>query len=103
MPRWLWFTPLAGVTLLLAVGVYRLGGTAADLTETDVILLAADQYRDDAARQGLDPDRATDCVARPGSGSVWITVTCVNGERRFVYQMDRAGRFIPSSSSGPET
>jgi hypothetical protein len=103
MPRWLWFAPLAGLTALLALGLYRLSGWAVNLTETDVIELAAEQYYKDAAADGIVSNRATDCVARPGAGAVWITVTCVSEARRYVYDLDRAGRFLSPDPLGPRT
>jgi hypothetical protein len=103
MPRWLWFAPLAGLTALLAVGVYRLSGWTSQITETDVIQLAADRYREDAQADGVTTDRDTDCVARPGAPPAWITVTCVNDVRTYVYDLDRVGRFLVRPVTGPST
>ena len=37
MPRWLWFAPLGGVLVAVAVLAFRQGLAVAQITETDVI------------------------------------------------------------------
>ncbi len=103
MPRWLWFAPLAGLTAVLAVGAYKTGVWVTGVSETDAILMAAEQYTQDAFADGVAVDQATDCVARPGRGEVWITVTCGRDAKRYIYQMDRLGRFIMRGGDGPRT
>lgn len=103
MPRWLWFAPLVGLTAVLAVGAYKAGVWVMGVSETDAILMAAEQYTQDASENGVAVNQATDCVARPGQGAVWITVTCGRDAHRYVYQMDRLGRFITRDVHGPNT
>lgn len=104
IPNWLWFAPLAGLTALLAFGVFRLGQWSAQMTETDVILRASEQYLVDAAQEGQrEADAATDCVALPGSGQVWIRVFCARGARSYIYDMTRKGMFLRQVHDGPRT
>ncbi|MDW4496911.1 hypothetical protein R5H30_02875 [Sulfitobacter sp. D35] len=91
MPRWLWFAPLAALTLFLAVWLFRLGWIAATITETDVIGGFAQRYLQDAGPGA----RVTDCVARPAEmRGLWLVVSCRHADgRRFDYPADRLGRW----------
>jgi hypothetical protein len=75
MPNWAWFLPLALIVSLAALYAFRLGWLAANLTEGDAILAYADRYR---ALAGPGA-QASDCVAVPGQGRVWLTVICTPG------------------------
>ncbi|QJF50837.1 hypothetical protein [Roseobacter ponti] len=92
MPRWLWFTPLA--LLIGATGIigFRLGLTAATVTETDVIEAIAAEYMTAAGKGAA----RTDCAARPGSTrGVWIRVRCLSPEGVwFDYAADRFGSLV---------
>jgi len=93
MPRWLWWTPLAVLTLLAGLLLFRQGWIAAHMTETDVIDHFAARY---VAEHG---GQKSDCVAVPGrSAQVWIEVHCGDVA---IYPVDRAGRLI-SLPEGPD-
>ncbi len=100
MPRWLWWTPLAGLTVLVAVLGLRLGWVAVSLTETEVIEGQAARY---LAEHGEGAD-VTDCQAEPGrSAFVWMTVECRPDASpfRYRYHVSHLGsllfweRFVP--------
>ena len=79
--------------ILLAAGLGLLFGLrVAGLDESAVIERAARAYE---ATGG----RADDCVARPGTGRVWIVVTCGKGGDAFVRAFDRWG-FAVSPDAG---
>jgi len=42
-----------------------------------------------------------DCVARPGTGRVWIVVTCGAGQEAVIRAFDRFG-FVVEPGSGPD-
>ena len=92
MPRWLWWMPLAVLTLIGALLAFRQGWIAAHMTETDVINHIAARYVADHGGE------VGDCRAVPGRRSdVWIEVLC--GERR--YPVDRAGRLVAQPTPEP--
>ncbi|MDU8910533.1 hypothetical protein [Aestuariicoccus sp. MJ-SS9] len=73
--RWIWFAPVALITLLGAVLAFRLGWIRAHLTETDVIEAYAARYLDRAGAGA----RASDCVAYPAQGQgLWLIVACTD-------------------------
>jgi hypothetical protein len=95
MPRWLWWTPLALLTLVAVLLVFRQGWIAAHMTETDVINHYATRY---VADHG---GRISDCVAVPGrAAGIWIEVRC---GAKVIYPVDRTGRLVLPDLSGPNT
>ena len=92
VPRWLWFAPLAGVLMAVAVLAFRQGLTVAQITETDVIETYTAHY---VALHGQKA-RATDCSGRPSAQKgVWIIVTCQSATgQRFDFPIDRFGRLL---------
>ncbi|QFT60298.1 hypothetical protein FIU94_15830 [Sulfitobacter sp. THAF37] len=93
MPRWLWWTPLAVLTVVVGVLLFRQGWIAAQMTETDVIDHYASRY---VAEHG---GRKTDCHAVPASAPrVWIEVRCGDA---VVYKVDRAGRLVLPDPAEP--
>lgn len=109
MPRWLWFMPLAALTLALAVWGFRIGYISAHLTETEAINHYAERYLQDRARAGTGQGaRKSDCVAYPGqTRGVWIIVDCgpvqTDPARRYVYQVNRFGGFEYGALPSAET
>lgn len=107
MPRWIWFAPLGGLTLILALWAFRLGWIAATITETDVITTYAQKYVVDRAEQsGGDNAAITDCIAYPGAQrGVWIVVSCVPNARedgqRYTYHVNRFGGLAFSQTPAP--
>lgn len=89
MPRWIWLTPLSLLVLIGAAQGFRLGWIAAHLTESEAIAAYADRYVRTAGA-GAAPG---DCVARPG-GSVWLVITCRNGDRGWEYRVNRFGGLV---------
>ncbi|MEC3860018.1 hypothetical protein VK792_01860 [Mesobacterium sp. TK19101] len=96
MPRWIWFAPLSLIVLIGAAQGFRLGWIAAHLTESDAIAAYADRYVR-AAGPGAAPD---DCVAHPGA-SVWLVITCRNGERVWEYRVNRFGGLVGGHAPDP--
>lgn len=95
MPRWLWWTPLAVLTVVAGLLLFRQGWIAAHMTETDVINHYAARYVADHGGS------RTDCIALPGrADDVWIEVRC---GATVIYPVDRAGRLVLPDVSGPET
>jgi hypothetical protein len=67
------FIPFIALTCVAAAFAFRLGWTAANLTETDVIEAQAEQYLISAGPDALP----TDCIAFPGQQrGIWIIVRC---------------------------
>ena len=91
--RWIWIAPLVLMTLYGAYLAFRQGQAVADLTETEAIAAFARHYT-----SGVPGGRATDCVARPGSGRVWLVIDCAptpfDSERHRRYLVGRDGRAI---------
>ncbi|MDJ1008985.1 MAG: hypothetical protein QNJ13_14300 [Paracoccaceae bacterium] len=84
---------ILGLILLLFIATglgLLLGLRVAGLDESAVIERAARAY---VAGGG----RLEDCVARPGSGPVWIVVTCGRGEGAFVRAFDRRGFVVDTA------
>ena len=95
MPRWLWWTPLAVLTVIAGLLVFRQGWIAAHLTETDVINHYAARYVTDHGGQKAD------CLAVPGrTAGVWIEVRC---GADVIYPVDRSGRLVLRDITGPNT
>ncbi|MEO9653273.1 MAG: hypothetical protein ABJ360_28460 [Roseobacter sp.] len=100
MPRWVWFVPLGGITLMLALWAFRLGWIVATTSETDVIETYAHQYLRDRARDGIaDGAALTDCVALPGDfPGVWLHIVCdptpTDPSRSYEYEVNRFGQFV---------
>lgn len=100
MPRWLWFSPLALITVLVGLWAFRLGWIAAHTTETEVINHYAQKYLADRSRDGtLEGASVTDCVALPGEGKgIWLHIVCgpspTDGSRQYEYEVNRFGKYI---------
>ena len=95
MPRWLWFTPFAFLTVALGLWGFRLGWIAATITETDVITTYAEQYVVARTNEGTEAARS-DCVAYPGEeNGIWIVIVCTpvaNGTpTRYEFHVNRFG------------
>lgn len=93
MPRWLWWTPLAVLTLVAGLLLFRQGWIRAHLNETDVISHYAALY---VAETGGEA-KVTDCVARPGGQSdIWLVVRCEQPRSGRVrhFPLDWSGRLI---------
>lgn len=101
MPRWLWWTPLAVLTVVAGLLVFRMGYVAAHMTETDVINHYAALY----VAEGPKGARVTDCAARPGDAKgVWLIISCGGAAHVVQYHVDRAGRLVDgSNAAGPRT
>ncbi len=97
MPRWLWFAPLALITVLLGLWAFRLGWIMVTLAETDVINRYAQKYLAEQADDSSAPRATlTDCVAYPGEAEgIWIVVRCgpaSSGETQaYEYHVNRFG------------
>ena len=88
MPRWVWWVPLVGATLIGALLAFRYGWIAATITETDVINAMANRY---LTQDGGAEAQVTDCVGLAGQmDGAWITVRC----GAFSYHVNRFGRLI---------
>ncbi|MEM6303633.1 MAG: hypothetical protein AAF744_02875 [Pseudomonadota bacterium] len=72
--RWLWWLPLALLTVFCAIVGLRYGMQVVNTTETDVIAHYAARY---VAETG-EGARLTDCVAAPADEMphVWLKVLC---------------------------
>ncbi|PZX17646.1 hypothetical protein LX81_01371 [Palleronia aestuarii] len=81
-----------GVTAL-GLGI-SLGSRYAALDEGTVIAAYAERY---ARETG---GRAGDCVGRPGTGRVWLTIRCTGPEPR-AYAISRWGNEIDSGALAP--
>lgn len=93
MPRWLWWAPLALLTFVVVLLVFRQGWIAAHFTETDVINHYAARYVQEHAGQ------LSECLAMPGrSAGVWIEVRC---GADVIYPVDRAGRLVARDVARP--
>jgi hypothetical protein len=107
MPRWLWWAPLAALTGLGAVLVFRLGWIVATLEQSDVIARYAALYLQEAGT-GAKP---TDCAAYPAPdwANVWIVVRCKpmgeTGVFEAVYYVNRFGGRVaaplPAAGTSP--
>lgn len=88
--RALVFLPFAVLVLIAALLAFRAGYWQANLTETDVINTYASKYLHDTG------GRIEDCSATPGTGEVWLTVTCqpVNGAP-VIYPVNKRGALLP--------
>jgi len=100
MPRWLWWAPVALVTVYGAVFAFRSGWVAANLTETDVINRFAAQYLKDAGAGAS----VNQCAARPSTLSgVWLVVTCTApAGRQYRYFAAPSGARIVPGAGAPE-
>lgn len=91
--RWIWLAPLALLTLYGAYLGLRQGRAVVNLTETEAIAAFARHYGSE-----VPGGRPADCVARPGSGRVWIVVECAptpfDAARHRRYLVGRDGRAI---------
>ena len=88
MPRWLWWAPLAILTVWAALALFRAGWVVARITETDVILHYANRY----AIEGGKEAKITDCSATPSADpAIWLVIRC--GRDTF-YPVDRFGRLV---------
>ncbi len=100
MPRWLWFAPLAVITVLGGVWAFRLGWIAAHTTETDVINFYAQRYLEDRARDGIPGGASlSDCVAFPGAArGIWLHIVCgpspTDRSRQYEYEVNRLGQYV---------
>ena len=90
MPRSVLLTTGALVALAAVLG-FKAGQRWQPLDETHVISRIAQHYVSETRGQ------ATDCVAVPGQGKVWIKITC--GSR--TYNVDARGHLMPRK--GPST
>lgn len=102
MPRWLWWSPVLLVTLLLAVQGLRLGWIYATMSEMDVINAFAGKYLETRAKLGDQAATRMDCHAVPGiQDRVWITVSCTAADGSlYVYPADRFGRLVDLPQAG---
>ncbi|MBS0124270.1 hypothetical protein [Thetidibacter halocola] len=87
MSRWLWFLPLAALTLVGALLAFRYGWVAANLSETAAIETYAARYMDETGSP------AADCTAVPGN-RVWLVIRCGSGQDRIVYRVNRFGGLV---------
>ena len=72
LPRWVWWLPLGLISVVIALGAFRMGWIAAHMTETDAINTYTARYLDT-----VPEGRATDCHAEPGGASGhWLVVVC---------------------------
>jgi hypothetical protein len=106
MPRWLWFMPLAVITVIAALWGFRLGWVAATLTETEVITRYAQRYLEDRARDDAAGSASiADCVAYPGkTPGIWLVVSCTPrpaGAVRYEYAVNRFGGL--EQARGPDS
>ena len=106
MPRWLWFMPLAVITVIAGVWGFRLGWIAATLTETEVITRYAQRYLEDRARDDAAGTASiADCVAYPGEApGIWLVVSCTPRPAvagRYEYVVNRFGGL--EHARGPES
>lgn len=85
---------MAVLTIVAGLLVFRQGWIAAHMTETDVINFYAARYRADHGGQNAD------CLAVPGrQEGVWIEVRCGD----VIYPVDRSGRLVEVTQTGPRT
>ena len=99
MPRWLWFAPLAGLLIAVAIWAFRLGWIATTITETDVITRYSQLYMSEAGASA----RLTDCAGLPGDREgVWIIVRCQRDGQRHDYPVDRFGRLVDIPRDAPQ-
>lgn len=91
--RWILLAPLALMTLYGAYLGLRQGRAVANLTETEAISAFARHYGSE-----VPGGRPSDCVARPGSGRVWIVIECAptpfDSARHRRYLVGRDGRAL---------
>ncbi|KNG93957.1 hypothetical protein [Pseudaestuariivita atlantica] len=86
------WAPFAVLVVATGVMAFVAGWQARGVTETDVI----ERY---TARYVADGGSATDCIAVPGEGRVWIEVRC----GAIVYHASRFGRLLKvERPGGPE-
>ncbi len=103
-PRWLYWMPLAVVTVCGALWLFRLGWIAAHVDESALLDHYARLY---VAETGAGA-RLSDCVGRPGQGDgVRLVISCTghDGNRR-VYAIGRFGALlekIPAPPDAPKT
>ena len=91
-PRWLYWMPLAVVTICAALWLFRLGWIAAHVDESALLDHYARLY---VAETGAGA-RRSDCVGRPGQDrAVRLLIQCTapDGERR-VYAIGRFGALL---------
>ncbi|SFD81450.1 hypothetical protein [Roseivivax sediminis] len=97
MPRLVWFLPVGLLVALAALLGWRQGWIHANVSETQVIAMYAQQYLDDRARDGTGQGaQPSECRAVPGEGSgVWLVVVCGpephDPARHYTYYVTRAG------------
>ncbi|SPF80565.1 hypothetical protein [Pseudoprimorskyibacter insulae] len=105
MPPWVKWIPLAVLTLWVSLHFLRLGWIAANLSETDVIDIYANQYLEDRRRDGTgEGAQKSDCLAYPGEiRGIWFVVACgpkpFDAARHYEYHVNRFGAL--QFSGGP--
>jgi hypothetical protein len=91
--RWLWWAPLALITLGCTLFGLRMGWIAATTDETDVIMHFAEKY----VQSHRGDAQLTDCIALPAHDipGIWILVRCrpPNTSQRYEYYVNRFGGF----------
>ncbi|MBM1814321.1 hypothetical protein [Pseudosulfitobacter pseudonitzschiae] len=103
-PRWLYWMPLAVVTVCGALWLFRLGWIAAHVDESALL----DHYARLYVAETGEGARLSDCVGRPGQGDgVRLVISCTapDGGKR-VYAIGRFGGLleqIPASGDASKT
>ncbi|MEM6939844.1 MAG: hypothetical protein AAF943_15010 [Pseudomonadota bacterium] len=93
---WLWWAPLALLTLGIALLGLRWGWVAATITETDVITRYAQRYVNTHGGAA----KPTDCFAMPADHyeGVWLVVRCVPLDPQqgptYDYYVNRMGGYL---------
>lgn len=103
-PRWLYWMPLAVVTVCGALWLFRLGWIAAHVDESALL----DHYARLYVAETGDGARLSDCVGRPGQDrAVRLVISCTghDGNRR-VYAIGHFGGLLenkPASRDASKT
>lgn len=85
--RWLWWAPLAVLTLCGALLSFRLGWIDVHLSESAAIEAYAARYARETS------GTAQECYARPGA-NVWLVISCGRGEASRAYFVNRFGGLV---------
>ncbi len=96
-PRWLYWMPLAVVTICGALWLFRLGWIAAHVDESALL----DHYARLYVAETGGGARRSDCVGRPGQDpAVRLVISCTgtDGTRR-VYAIGRFGGLLEQTSA----